>query len=173
LCEEIPLRSLQQLGLVLILVPFSGLAVFSDEPAPAPQPANAKELEQLRGDWALVKRTLPNGTVCRYRVVKPIGSDENLTFDGWKVVTEYTYCDPTDTLEESLRLDPTRTPKWIDLTVLDASFPVGKLKGRTRLGVYEVDGDRLRLSVGGYDTKRPAGFEPHKGYEVSEYKRIR
>jgi uncharacterized protein (TIGR03067 family) len=162
-----------QIGLVIALLPLTGFAAFSAEVAPAPRRADAKELEEFRGDWALVKQTLPDGTVRRYRAVRPIFSDENLAFDGRKLVTELTYCDPTDTMVEGVELDPKQAPKWIDLTLLDASFPLVKRKGQTRRGIYEFDGDRLRLCVGDYGAKRPTGFQPGKGHDIYEYKRIK
>jgi uncharacterized protein (TIGR03067 family) len=64
-------------------------------------------------------------------------------------------------------------PKWIDLTLLDASFPIVKLKGQTRRGIYEFDADRLRLCVGDYGARRPTGFQPDKGLVIEEYKRIK
>lgn len=159
---------------LLLGLALTGLTAFPAEPAPAPKRVDAKELARLQGEWALVKRTLSDGSVCRYKIDKTIGSDENLTFDGSKVVTEMTYCDPTDTLDESVELDPTRSPKWIDLTILDASFPLRKSKGLTRLGLYEFDGGQLRICVSEWGAaKRPTDFEPGEGRDVCEYKRIK
>jgi uncharacterized protein (TIGR03067 family) len=56
-------------------------------------------------------------------------------------------------------IDPTKKPKTIDLT-----GTMGGDKGKKYLGIYELNGNELKLCIG--DTKtRPKVFEAKKGYE--------
>ena len=52
-----------------------------------------------------------------------------------------------------IALDATKTPKQIDLTASD---------GTVRLGVYELDGDTLKLCLSG-SSERPKGFGTTEG----------
>jgi uncharacterized protein (TIGR03067 family) len=56
------------------------------------------------------------------------------------------------------RTDPTRRPKAIDLLAT-----VGPDKGKTLAGVYQLDGDTLKLCFSEPGTDRPKGFATKKG----------
>jgi uncharacterized protein (TIGR03067 family) len=60
-------------------------------------------------------------------------------------------------------LRPDETPSAIDVAMTE-----GQGKGQVALGIYEVDGDRLRLCIGG---ERPAGFGV--GGALVELERVR
>ena len=56
-------------------------------------------------------------------------------------------------------IDPTKNPKTIDLT-----GTMGGDRGKVYLGIYELNGNDLKLCIG--DTKtRPKVFEAKKGYD--------
>lgn len=69
--------------------------------------------------------------------------------------------------QATLKIDPTKKPKQADL-----AYSEGELKGKTVLGIYEVEGDNLKLCYAlGKD--RPAEFtsKPGSGHVVLGYKR--
>jgi RNA polymerase sigma factor (sigma-70 family) len=51
----------------------------------------------------------------------------------------------------NLALDPTATPKSVDLV---------SLRYGTLLGIYQLDGDSLKIRYSGAENKRPTGFSP-------------
>jgi uncharacterized protein (TIGR03067 family) len=52
--------------------------------------------------------------------------------------------------EATMTTDPSKQPKTIDLT-----FTQGEAKGQTLLGIYEIDGDSLRIGLSGPGMARP------------------
>jgi uncharacterized protein (TIGR03067 family) len=56
-------------------------------------------------------------------------------------------------LEKSYTLDPTKSPKWLDVTQA-----LSRLRGA---GIYELSGDELKISIneGKKDDPRADGFE--------------
>lgn len=68
-----------------------------------------------------------------------------------------------DAIEGSLKLDSTKTPKQIDLDV----------NGRTLKGIYELDGDTLKMSYNLGAEERPTEFvsKPDTGLVLVIHKR--
>ncbi|MFO0842696.1 MAG: TIGR03067 domain-containing protein [Gemmataceae bacterium] len=68
------------------------------------------------------------------------------------------------------KLDETATPKAIDFTRTR-----GADKGKKRLGIYELKGDRLRFCVGPVGGERPKKFasEPGTGVWLEVWKRVK
>jgi uncharacterized protein (TIGR03067 family) len=61
----------------------------------------------------------------------------------------------------TIKLDPTKCPKW-----LDATFTQGGPTGETVQGIYQLDGDALKVCVGTPETERPAQFESKSGTKL-------
>ncbi len=63
----------------------------------------------------------------------------------------------------SFKLDPSKKPKAIDIV-----FPAapGDKQGQTVLGIYELDGDTLKLCYDPEGTKRPAEFKSKAGSKL-------
>jgi uncharacterized protein (TIGR03067 family) len=63
----------------------------------------------------------------------------------------------------SFNLDPTKKPKAIDMI-----FPAapGAKKGQTMLGIYELDGDTLKICYDPDGTKRPGEFKAGAGSKL-------
>lgn len=117
--------------LVLVAVP-----VF----AQSKPPAVPKALAPLQGTWVL---TTPAG--------QPLAQSGELTIE----VTGDKYAQAVNgTVNErgSVKVDATKTPMWIDLTITE-----GTDAGKTQIGLLEVKGDTLSglLKYPG-DTVRPA-----------------
>lgn len=58
-----------------------------------------------------------------------------------------------EVLQATYRLDPSKKPRAIDLTSTS-----GETKGRTYLGIYELDGDALKICFSEYEQDRPREF---------------
>src|SRR5262249_44103051 len=87
-----------------------------------------------------------------------------LIFQGDTVRTIGHWPGPPGELNGRCRLNPKRRPKVIDFVLLDAPFPLREWRGQTTPGIYELEGERLRICVPGGDGKeRPSGFGPGGG----------
>jgi uncharacterized protein (TIGR03067 family) len=115
-------------------------------PPPVKARAVKKELQALMGTWRLISREVDG---------KKIGEEQFkgviLTHDaagqfsvrhGGKVFVEAT-----------VRLDPIKKPKAIDV-----SFTGGESKGKTVLGIYEIEGDTFRVCHARPEGERPTAF---------------
>jgi uncharacterized protein (TIGR03067 family) len=56
-------------------------------------------------------------------------------------------------LSAGMIIDPTRQPKWLNM-----QYTTGFYKGQTLMGIYELKGDNLRLSIDTSGKVRPAAF---------------
>ena len=68
------------------------------------------------------------------------------------------------------KLDPSKSPKTIDVTVVE-----GLNKGTVMLGIYEIDGDTLKVCFDPQGKKRPTEFKSAPGSEnfVNVHKRVK
>ena len=68
------------------------------------------------------------------------------------------------------KLDPSRSPKAIDVTLTE-----GPKKGAVMLGIYEIDGDTLKVCFAAEGNKRPTEFKSPPGSEtfVNVHKRVK
>jgi uncharacterized protein (TIGR03067 family) len=68
------------------------------------------------------------------------------------------------------KLDPSKSPKTIDVTMTE-----GPSKGTVMLGIYELDGDTLKVCFDPRGKKRPTEFKSAPGSEnfVNIHKRVR
>jgi uncharacterized protein (TIGR03067 family) len=58
----------------------------------------------------------------------------------------------------TIKLNPTKKPRAIDIT-----FTEGEGKGKTALGIYEIEGDAFRVCVARVGDERPAEFAARAG----------
>lgn len=113
--------------------------------AVAAAPADA-DRAALRGTWVLEAATLE-------------GRDHADDFRGMKLILDgdrYTLDFEKNTDKGTFTLDPTKTPKRIDVRSAEGPF-----KGKTLPGIYELKGDTLRVCLDGDGKadKRPTAFE--------------
>lgn len=68
------------------------------------------------------------------------------------------------------KIDPSKSPKTIDVTMTE-----GPSKGSVLLGIYELDGDTLKVCFDPQGKKRPTEFKSPEGsqYFVNVHKRIK
>ncbi len=68
------------------------------------------------------------------------------------------------------KIDPSKSPKTIDVTMVE-----GPNKGKVMLGIYEFDGDRLKVCFDPQGKKRPTEFKsaPGSEYFVNVHKRVK
>jgi uncharacterized protein (TIGR03067 family) len=68
------------------------------------------------------------------------------------------------------KLDPSKSPKTIDVTMTD-----GPSKGMVMVGIYEFDGDTLKVCFDPQGKKRPTEFKSPAGSEnfVNVHKRVK
>jgi uncharacterized protein (TIGR03067 family) len=89
-----------------------------------------------------------------------------LTFEGLK----HTVKKGDDVIQVGTqKLDPSKSPKTIDVTVAE-----GPNKGTVMLGIYEIDGDTLKVCFDPQGKKRPTEFKSVPGSEnfVNVHKRV-
>ena len=68
------------------------------------------------------------------------------------------------------KLDPSKSPKTIDVTMTE-----GLNKGAVMLGIYEIDGDTLKVCFDPQGKKRPTEFKSAPGSQtfVNVHKRVK
>jgi RNA polymerase sigma-70 factor (ECF subfamily) len=118
--------------------------------AGAPKAPPAREAEQpetdqrrLQGTWQFVSATQGDKTIRKEDLGKDDARWKTITFTGDKVRSVNVNTGGKEVVfHYRVKLNPSRKPKAIDLTALD-----GPEKGETVAGLYELDGDLLRLCV--------------------------
>src|SRR5260370_21353555 len=109
-------------------------------PAPA-EDLNKKDLEKLQGTWKVVSAVEWGDAVPADKV-----GDIRLTIDGDKVATTG---GPGKDAKATIKLDASKSPPAIDVTPDDKDAP-------TMLGVYQLDGDTLKIALNRKGKDRPA-----------------
>jgi uncharacterized protein (TIGR03067 family) len=111
--------------------------------AGAARPDDDKEL--LKGTWTVVKG-VEDG--------KPHEETKNAKFTFKEDRLLLKLVDEPRAMEATFVLDPTKKPKHIDITVKDGDATL------TAVGIYEIEGDKLRLCVAEPDGPgRPTEFK--------------
>jgi uncharacterized protein (TIGR03067 family) len=67
----------------------------------------------------------------------------------------------------TLSLDPTQNPKAVDVLIT-----AGPLKGKTRLGIYKIEGDIETVCLAQPGKTRPTSFDSRQG-AIHVWKRVR
>lgn len=126
--------------------------------APKEDPAK-KELEKLQGIWVLEG----DGLKDRFKGRTTLA----VTGEKWALNGEGSHWGPSDEFDRehgagSFKLDPGKKPKAFDVTVVpdkDEPPPLFDFKLPDPVGIYEVEGDLLKLCLG---FQRPTKFEMTK-----------
>ena len=116
----------------------------------AEKEAVKKDMAQLQGEWLMVSGSadgypMPDGMIGRSkRVCK---GDELTVIVGGQPF-----------MKAKITIDPTKKPKTIDYLMTE-----GFTKGKTQLGIYELDGDTLKSCFAGPGDERPTDFTSKTG----------
>ena len=121
-----------------------------------------KEMAQLEGEWSMVSGeangvSLPKDTVKSGKRVAKDG-ETTITFGGEVY------------FKAKFSIDPAKKPKAIDYKMTE-----GPTKGKTHLGIYEVDGDTVKFCFAAPGKDRPTDFTAKEGSQqtLSVWKRAK
>jgi uncharacterized protein (TIGR03067 family) len=119
-----------------------------------------KEMAQLEGEWSMVSAEA-NGLSLPKETVE---SGKRVAKDGETTITigGQVY------FKARFTIDPTKKPKAIDYKMTE-----GPTKGKTHLGIYELDGDTVKFCFAAPDKDRPTDFTAKEGSQrtLSVWKR--
>jgi uncharacterized protein (TIGR03067 family) len=121
-----------------------------------------KELKKFQGTWT-VELVEAEGKVVAIDLFKGM----TVTFEGDKYIVKM-----GDQVIQGAtqKLDPSKSPKTLDGTVTE-----GPNKDTVILGIYEIDGDRLKVCFDPEGKKRPTEFKTVAGSQttLAVYKRAK
>ena len=113
--------------------------------------AVAKDLQAFKGTWRLSSKEVDGKKFSEEEIKDVIATNDGLgrcsVRRGGKVIGA-----------GAVKLDPTKKPKTIDVT-----FTEGEHKGKTALGIYEIEGDVFRVCVARPGDERPAELSAKVG----------
>jgi uncharacterized protein (TIGR03067 family) len=143
------MRPVVSLTAVLILVGAGGA-----------QDAAKKEMPQLEGEWSMVSGQA-NGQAMPLELAK---TGKRHAKDGVTTI----FMDGQVYLKAKFSIDPTKKPKAIDYAMTE-----GPTKGKTHLGIYELDGDTVKFCFAAPGGERPTDFTAREGSQrtLSVWKR--
>ncbi len=118
--------------------------------ADAPADAVKKDMAKLDGEWSMVSAER-DGQAIPEEFAK---TGKRVAKDG---VTTVTFGDML-LMKAKFTINPSKKPKTIDYKITD-----GMEKGKTRLGIYELDGDTAKFCFGAPGDKRPTDFTAKEG----------
>ena len=125
--------------------------------------AVAKDLRAFKGTWRLSSKEVDGKKFSEEEIKDVIattnGEGRFSVRRGDKVIDEGT-----------VKLDPTKKPKTIDVT-----FTEGEREGKTALGIYEIESDAFRICIARVGDERPAEFSAKAGSSCTlfVYKRVK
>jgi uncharacterized protein (TIGR03067 family) len=112
-----------------------------------------KELKKFQGTWTF-EAVEAGGKEVPITEFKGV----TVTFEGGK----YTVMKGDEVIQTAtLKLDPVKSPKTLDVTVAD-----GPNKGAVMLGIYEFSGDTLKVCFDPEGKKRPTEFKSASGSQT-------
>src|SRR6266542_5778100 len=138
-----------------------GLAAFVISQARAADPeATKKDFAQFQGEWSRVSGSgdgQPLPDEMRKQMKRVCKGDELTLTRAGQIF-----------FRAKIVIDPTKQPKTIDYQMTE-----GFTKGKTQLGIYELEGDTLKSCFGAPGAERPADFtsKPGDGRTLSGWKR--
>jgi uncharacterized protein (TIGR03067 family) len=137
------MRAIVPVIAVLVLVSFGGA-----------EDADKKEMAQLEGEWSMVSGEA-NGQAMPKETVK---SGKRVAKDGETTITigGQVY------FKAKFSIDPTKKPKAIDYTMTE-----GPTKGKTHLGIYELDRDTVKFCFAAPGQDRPTEFTAKEGSQCT------
>ncbi len=107
--------------------------------------AQQQDMDRLQGAWRMVSLDLDGHTISGAEL-----GGANLLIQG----KHFTSGSMGAAYEGSIELDPATSPKAITLT-----FTTGPEKGNVNYGIYELEGDKLRICLATRGSNRPKEFK--------------
>jgi uncharacterized protein (TIGR03067 family) len=122
--------------------------------------ASKKELSGLEGEWSMVSG-VANGQAMPKQMVQ---SGRRVAKDGETTIT----MGGRLYFKAKFSIDPSQKPKAMDYNMTE-----GPTKGKTHLGIYELDGDTVRFCFAAPGRDRPTDFTAKSGSQrtLSVWKR--
>jgi uncharacterized protein (TIGR03067 family) len=111
-----------------------------------------KEMAKLEGEWSMVSGNA-SGQSLPEEAVK---SGKRVCNDGETTIT----ISGKVFFKAKVTIDPTKKPKAIDYEMTE-----GPTKGKTHLGIYELDGDTVKFCFAAPGKDRPTDFTSKEGSE--------
>jgi uncharacterized protein (TIGR03067 family) len=144
------------------LVLLAGLLVAAG--VPKKDEALQKELERMAGTWAVVAHEV-GGQKQNKEMVEQ--ANVRLIVKGTKYIV---FFGEQQVTQGTLKLDPTAKPKTIDAVADD-----GPTKGEAMPGIYELEGDSMRVVFAQPGEPRPTEFRTRAGTNqiMIQYKRVK
>ena len=117
------------------------------------------EYAKLEGTWHVLSLEVDG-----MKIPKETIKESKLIIKG----KEFTMKEKVATYKGTFSIDPSKKPKTIDV-----KFREGPEKGNTSLGIYELDGDDLKLCLSVTTKERPTEFtaKPKSGHGFEVLKR--
>ena len=149
-----PLKPVRHIFLIALAATTVSLARAADDQAAK------KALAQLQGEWSMVSGSADGQAMpeqLRKQMKRICKGDELTATMSGQVFFKAT-----------ITVDPSKNPKTIDYQMTE-----GFTKGKTQLGIYELDGDTLKSCFSAAGAQRPKDFttKPGDGRTVSVWKR--
>ena len=118
-----------------------------------------KELAKFEGTWKIVSLETEQN-----KLGEDALKDFRLKIEGDK----FTAVENSGEVHGTFKVDPTKKPKTIDITMKE-----GPMKDKTMLGIYELDGDTYKLCGDMQGKSRPTEFavKPGSGFVLEVLKR--
>src|SRR5262245_32125913 len=140
-----------------------GFAALGWSDTPADDKADLeKEVRKFQGTWTIESsetggKAIPPGELKGLIII--FEGDKHTVKKGDEVI-----------LVGAQKLDPSKAPKAIDVTMTE-----GPNEGAVMLGIYEIDGDMLKVCFDPQGKKRPTEFKSPPGSEnlVNVHKRVK
>jgi uncharacterized protein (TIGR03067 family) len=140
-----------------VLAASGGIGVRADDTADI-----EKETKKFQGAWT-IESSVTGGTEIPREQLK----DFLVIYDGVKHTLKH-----GDQVFQvgTQKIDPSKSPKTIDVTMLE-----GPHKGALMLGIYEFDGDTLKVCCDPQGKKRPTEFKSEAGSQnfLNVHKRVK
>lgn len=153
-----PVRSLLVALLTFIA---TSTAVPQPKDKAAREEAGRKELQKFQGTWVVESQELDG------KLAKTAEINTRTFFCGADV---FVVRKGTELLQLGIhKIDPSKSPKTINATITK-----GLYQGETMLGIYEIDGERLKVCFDIEGQKRPSEFKTSakEGRFLAIYKRV-
>jgi uncharacterized protein (TIGR03067 family) len=140
------------------------LVLKREKPAAPKEDEVKKELAKMEGTWTIVIHE-SNGKKQTDEEVKAVKMKLVVKGDKYTV-----FLDDKPLTQGTLKLDPSKKPKTIDAVADDGPF-----KGTAMPGIYELEGDDMKVNFGQPGAARPTEFKTKEGSNqvLIGYKRVK